>query len=30
VSYGISLVGFGQEPRGKFSMDEFAIRLQGE
>lgn len=30
VSYGISLVGFGQEPRGKFSMDEFAIRLRGE
>jgi hypothetical protein len=26
-SYGISLVGFGQEPRGKFSMDEFEIRL---
>jgi len=30
VSYGISLVGFGQEPRGKFSMDEFAIQLRDE
>jgi hypothetical protein len=29
-SYGFSLVGFGQEPRGKFSMDEFEIRLAGE
>jgi hypothetical protein len=29
-SYGISLVGFGQEPRGKFSMDEFEIRLASE
>ncbi|MBM4086077.1 MAG: hypothetical protein FJ272_14930 [Planctomycetes bacterium] len=29
-SYGISLVGFGQEPRGKFSMDEFEIRRAGE
>jgi len=29
-SYGISLAGFGQEPRGKFSMDEFEIRLAGE
>ncbi len=29
-SYGFSLVGFGQEPRGKFSMDEFTIRLAGE
>jgi hypothetical protein len=27
VSYGFSLVGFGQEPRGKFSMDEFELRL---
>lgn len=26
-SYGISLVGFGQEPRGKFSMAELEIRL---
>ena len=26
-SYGFSFVGFGQEPRGKFCMDEFAIRL---
>ena len=30
VSYGFSLVEFGQEPRGKFSMDEFEIRLAGE
>ncbi|MHB0939915.1 MAG: hypothetical protein ACYDCO_08150 [Armatimonadota bacterium] len=30
VSYGFSLVGFGQEPRGKFSMDEFEIRFAGE
>lgn len=30
VSYGISLVGFGQEPRGKFCMDEFEIRLAKE
>ena len=30
VSYGISLAGFGQEPRGKFSMAEFEIRLAGE
>jgi len=30
VSYGFSLVGFGQEPRGKFSMDEFEIRFPGE
>jgi len=29
-SYGISLVGFGQEPRGKFCMDEFEIALAGE
>ena len=29
-SYGFSLVGFGQEPRGKFSMDEFEMRLAGE
>ena len=29
-SYGFSLVGFGQEPRGKFSMDELEIRLAGE
>jgi len=29
-SYGISLAGFGQEPRGKFSMDELEIRLAGE
>jgi hypothetical protein len=29
-SYGFSLVGFGQEPRGKFSMDEFEIWLAGE
>ena len=29
-SYGFSLVGFGQEPRGKFSMDEFEIRLAGD
>lgn len=29
-SYGISLVGFGQEPRGKFCMDEFEIRLAEE
>ncbi|MDP6353666.1 MAG: hypothetical protein QF473_01090 [Planctomycetota bacterium] len=28
-SYGISLAGFGQEPRGRFSMDEFEIRLAG-
>ena len=27
VSYGISLVGFGQEPRGRFCMDELEIRL---
>ena len=30
VSYGFSLVGFGQEPRGRFSMDEFEIRLANE
>ena len=29
-SYGISLVGFGQEPQGKLSLDEFAIRLRAE
>ena len=29
-SYGFSFVGFGQEPRGRFSMDEFEIRLAGE
>jgi len=29
-SYGFSLVGFGQEPRGKFCMDEFEIRFAGE
>ena len=28
-SWGISLAGFGQEPRGKFSMDEFRIKLVG-
>lgn len=27
-SYGFSLIGFGQEPRGKFSMDEFEIKLR--
>ena len=26
-SYGFSFVGFGQEPRGKLSMDEFEIKL---
>lgn len=26
-SYGFSLVGFGQEPRGRFALDEFEIRL---
>jgi hypothetical protein len=30
VSYGFSLVGFGQEPRGRFCMDEFEIRLANE
>jgi hypothetical protein len=30
VSYGISLVGFGQEPRGKFCMDELEVRLSEE
>lgn len=29
VSYGFSFVGFGQEPRGKFAMDELEIRLRG-
>ena len=27
ASYGFSLVGFAQEPRGRFSMDEFEIRI---
>jgi len=27
ISYGFSFVGFGQEPRGRFSMDEFVIEL---
>jgi len=30
ISYGFSLVGFGQEPRGKFSMDDFEMRLADE
>jgi hypothetical protein len=29
-SYGFSFVGFGQEPRGRFCMDQFEIRLAGE
>jgi hypothetical protein len=29
-SYGISFVGFGQEPRGRFSMAELEIRLAGK
>ena len=28
-SYGFSFVGFGREPRGKFSMDEFRISRAG-
>ena len=28
-SYGFSFVGFGQEPRGRFSMDELEITLAG-
>ena len=27
-SYGFSLVGFGQEPRGRFSMDEFQLDMR--
>ncbi len=28
-SYGFSFVGFGQEPRGRFSIDEFEIKTAG-
>ena len=27
ISYGFSFVGFGQEPRGRLSMDELEISL---